>query len=102
MYSGTNSVCLFASQSHLPFAVVGSTEEVKIGNKMVKARQYPWGTVQGKPVCTLVRKLQLALSFRRATEATSYFHSVSNSWCELAENLLRNLIHYNILSNIVV
>lgn len=38
-----------APQSHLPFAVVGSTEEVKIGNKMVKARQYPWGTVQGKP-----------------------------------------------------
>jgi len=22
-------------------------EEVKVGNKMVKARQYPWGTVQG-------------------------------------------------------
>lgn len=37
-----------APQAHLPFAVVGSTEEVKIGNKMVKARQYPWGTVQGK------------------------------------------------------
>lgn len=36
------------SQGHLPFAVVGSTEEVKIGNKMVKARQYPWGTVQGE------------------------------------------------------
>ncbi|KAJ8351219.1 hypothetical protein SKAU_G00226950 [Synaphobranchus kaupii] len=33
---------------HLPFAVVGSTEEVKIGNKMVKARQYPWGTVQAR------------------------------------------------------
>ncbi|XP_064610163.1 septin-11-like [Liolophura sinensis] len=32
--------------AHLPFAVVGSDEEVKIGNKMVKARQYPWGTVQ--------------------------------------------------------
>jgi len=32
--------------SHLPFAVVGSTEEIKLGNKMVKARQYPWGTVQ--------------------------------------------------------
>jgi len=30
----------------LPFAVVGSTEEIKIGNKMVKARQYPWGIVQ--------------------------------------------------------
>jgi len=25
-------------------------EEVKVGNKMVKARQYPWGTVQGKHV----------------------------------------------------
>ena len=34
-------------QGHLPFAVVGSTEEVKIGSKMVKARQYPWGVVQG-------------------------------------------------------
>ncbi|XP_064636485.1 septin-11-like isoform X2 [Lineus longissimus] len=32
--------------SQLPFAVVGSMDEVKIGNKMVKARQYPWGTVQ--------------------------------------------------------
>lgn len=27
--------------------MVGSSDEVKIGNKMVKARQYPWGTVQG-------------------------------------------------------
>lgn len=35
-------------QSNLPFAVVGSNDEVKIGNKMVKARQYPWGTVQGQ------------------------------------------------------
>lgn len=32
----------------MPFAVVGSNDEVKMGNKMVKARQYPWGTVQGK------------------------------------------------------
>ncbi|XP_065312880.1 septin-2-like isoform X2 [Gordionus sp. m RMFG-2023] len=30
----------------LPFAVVGSTDFVKIGNKMVRARQYPWGIVQ--------------------------------------------------------
>ncbi|KAK1787348.1 hypothetical protein P4O66_002847 [Electrophorus voltai] len=33
--------------AHLPFAVVGSVEEVKVGNKMVRARQYPWGVVQG-------------------------------------------------------
>ena len=32
----------------MPFAVVGSTEEVSVGNKMVKARQYPWGVVQGR------------------------------------------------------
>ncbi|XP_075419485.1 septin-10 [Tenrec ecaudatus] len=32
--------------AHLPFAVVGSMDEVKVGNKMVKARQYPWGIVQ--------------------------------------------------------
>ncbi|KAK3558668.1 hypothetical protein QTP86_023214, partial [Hemibagrus guttatus] len=32
--------------AHLPFAVVGSGEEVKVGNKLVRARQYPWGVVQ--------------------------------------------------------
>lgn len=35
-------------QNQLPFAVVGSMDEIKVGNKMVKARQYPWGTVQGR------------------------------------------------------
>lgn len=34
--------------THLPFAVVGSTEFVRVGNKMMRSRQYPWGTVQGK------------------------------------------------------
>lgn len=32
--------------SHLPFAVIGSTDFIRVGNKMVRARQYPWGTVQ--------------------------------------------------------
>lgn len=32
--------------SLLPFAVVGSTEFVRVGNKMMRSRQYPWGTVQ--------------------------------------------------------
>ncbi|XP_050692224.1 septin-2-like isoform X1 [Eriocheir sinensis] len=32
--------------SQLPFAVVGSTDFVRVGNKMLRARQYPWGTVQ--------------------------------------------------------
>merc|ERR1712029_1166969 len=30
----------------LPFAVVGSNDFVKVGNKNVRARQYPWGVVQ--------------------------------------------------------
>ncbi|CAG0913514.1 unnamed protein product [Notodromas monacha] len=32
--------------SILPFAVVGSNEFVKVGNKNVRGRQYPWGVVQ--------------------------------------------------------
>ena len=35
----------FCLKSHLPFAVVGSTDMVKVGNKQVRARQYPWGVV---------------------------------------------------------
>ncbi|XP_060030096.1 septin-14 [Erinaceus europaeus] len=31
---------------HLPFAVVGSMEEVKVGKRMVRGRQYPWGVLQ--------------------------------------------------------
>ena len=41
------------TQAHLPFAVVGSTDEIKVGNKMMKARQYPWGTVQGNVITVL-------------------------------------------------
>lgn len=43
-----------ALQGHIPFAVVGSMEEIKVGNKMVKARQYPWGTVQGNSYQTVI------------------------------------------------
>lgn len=32
--------------TQIPFAVVGSTDFVKVGNKNVRARQYPWGVVQ--------------------------------------------------------
>jgi septin 6/8/11 len=33
--------------AHVPFAVVGSTDFVHVGKKMMRSRQYPWGTVQG-------------------------------------------------------
>ncbi|XP_043255975.1 septin-2 isoform X2 [Colletes gigas] len=32
--------------AHVPFAVVGSTDFVRVGNKIMRSRQYPWGTVQ--------------------------------------------------------
>lgn len=31
----------------MPFAVVGSTDFVKKNGKSVRARQYPWGIVEG-------------------------------------------------------
>nr|XP_025130913.1 septin-14 isoform X2 [Bubalus bubalis] len=34
------------SKGLLPFAVVGSTEEVKVGKRTVRGRQYPWGILQ--------------------------------------------------------
>ncbi|XP_035223663.1 septin-2-like [Stegodyphus dumicola] len=34
-----------AMNALLPFAVVGSTDFVRVGNKAVRGRQYPWGTV---------------------------------------------------------
>ncbi len=39
-------MCLF--KNLLPLAVVGSNETVKVGNQYVRARQYPWGVVQGE------------------------------------------------------
>ncbi|XP_021042839.1 septin-14 [Mus pahari] len=34
------------SSGLLPFAVVGSMEEVKVGKRMVRGRHYPWGVLQ--------------------------------------------------------
>ena len=42
----------------LPFAVVGSNDFVKVGNKMVRARQYPWGVVQG--IYLILREINLS------------------------------------------
>ena len=44
----------------LPFAVVGSMDEVKVGNRMVRARQYPWGTVQVRFIARVSNSLQYA------------------------------------------
>jgi len=35
------------TQDYLPFGVVGSREEIIAGGKRIRARQYPWGIVEG-------------------------------------------------------
>ena len=42
-----NLLSHFFLKNLLPLAVVGSNETVKVGNQYVRARQYPWGIVQG-------------------------------------------------------
>jgi len=68
-----------AMNQHLPFAVVGSNDEVKIGNKMVKARQYPWGTVQveNENHCDFVKLREMLIrtnmeDLREVTHAKHY------------------------------
>ncbi|XP_051514227.1 septin-8-B isoform X1 [Myxocyprinus asiaticus] len=65
--------------AHLPFAVVGSSEEVKIGNKMVRAREYPWGVVQveNESHCDFVKLREMLirvnmLDLREQTHARHY------------------------------
>ncbi|XP_033867505.1 septin-10-like isoform X2 [Acipenser ruthenus] len=75
--------------SHLPFAVVGSTEEVKIGNKMVKARQYPWGVVQveNESHCDFVklREMLICVNMEDLREQTHTRHYELYRRCKLEE-----------------
>ncbi|XP_072913954.1 septin-6 isoform X2 [Hemitrygon akajei] len=75
--------------AHLPFAVVGSTEEVKIGNKMMKARQYPWGTVQveNENHCDFVklREMLIRVNMEDLREQTHARHYELYRRCKLEE-----------------
>uniref|UniRef100_W5KKL9 Septin n=1 Tax=Astyanax mexicanus TaxID=7994 RepID=W5KKL9_ASTMX len=68
---------------HLPFAVVGSTEEVKIGNKMVKARQYPWGLFLC--VCLWLREMLICVNMEDLREQTHTRHYELYRRCKLEE-----------------
>ncbi|KAL6048013.1 hypothetical protein STEG23_036134, partial [Scotinomys teguina] len=74
---------------HLPFAVVGSTEEVKIGNKMAKARQYPWGVVQveNENHCDFVklREMLIRVNMEDLREQTHTRHYELYRRCKLEE-----------------
>ncbi|XP_072127080.1 septin-6 isoform X1 [Mobula birostris] len=75
--------------AQLPFAVVGSTEEVKIGNKMMKARQYPWGTVQveNENHCDFVklREMLIRVNMEDLREQTHARHYELYRRCKLEE-----------------
>uniref|UniRef100_A0A8C1FQ09 Septin n=3 Tax=Cyprinus carpio TaxID=7962 RepID=A0A8C1FQ09_CYPCA len=74
---------------HLPFAVVGSTEEVNIGSKMVKARQYPWGVVQveNESHCDFVklREMLICVNMEDLREQTHTRHYELYRRCKLEE-----------------
>ncbi|KAM9204438.1 septin-10 [Mergus octosetaceus] len=80
---------------HLPFAVVGSTEEVKIGNKMVKARQYPWGIVQveNENHCDFVklREMLICTNMEDLREQTHARHYERYRRCRLEEMGFRDI-----------
>ncbi|XP_069920848.1 septin-14 isoform X2 [Oryctolagus cuniculus] len=48
----------------LPFAVVGSMDEVKVGKRMVRGRDYPWGVLQveNENHCDFVKLRDMLLS----------------------------------------
>ncbi|XP_008325616.1 septin-8-A isoform X2 [Cynoglossus semilaevis] len=75
--------------THLPFAVVGSVEEVQIGNKMVKARLYPWGTVQveNENHCDFVklREMLLRVNMEDLRDQTHARHYELYRRCRLEE-----------------
>jgi hypothetical protein len=51
----------------VPFAVVGSREELVVNGHKVRARMYPWGTVEGKPnykLETVTSSVKLRRNFR--------------------------------------
>ncbi|KAJ0070204.1 hypothetical protein NL108_002526 [Boleophthalmus pectinirostris] len=74
---------------HLPFAVVGSTEEVMVGNKMVKARQYPWGIVQveNESHCDFMklREMLICVNMEDLREQTHTRHYELYRRCKLEE-----------------
>ncbi|CAL8302630.1 unnamed protein product [Gadus morhua 'NCC'] len=75
--------------AHLPFAVVGSVDEVKVGNKTVRARQYPWGVVQveNESHCDFVklREMLIRVNMEDLREQTHARHYELYRRCKLEE-----------------
>ncbi|XP_061328651.1 LOW QUALITY PROTEIN: septin-10 [Pezoporus flaviventris] len=80
---------------HMPFAVVGSDEKVQIGNKMVRVRQYPWGTVQveNESHCDFVklREMLICTNMEDLREQTRAQHYELYRRCRLEEMGFRDV-----------
>jgi septin family protein len=65
-------------KAHLPFAVIGSSDTVKVGNKMVRARQYPWGVVvvdnEAHSDFVKLREMLIRTNMQDLIETTHYKH----------------------------
>ncbi|XP_015993995.2 septin-14 [Rousettus aegyptiacus] len=72
---------------HLPFAVVGSIDEVKVGKRMVRGRQYPWGVLQveNESHCDFVklRDMLLCTNMEDLKEQTHTQHYERYRCCKL-------------------
>ncbi|NXM08452.1 SEP10 protein, partial [Tyrannus savana] len=82
------------TNGHLPFAVVGSTEKVNIGNKMVRARQYPWGIVkvENENHCDTVKlRKMLCTNMEDLREKTHAQHYELYRRCRLEEMGFRDI-----------
>ncbi|KAJ1118082.1 hypothetical protein NDU88_006277 [Pleurodeles waltl] len=75
--------------AQLPFAVVGSMDEVKVGNRMMKVRQYPWGIVQveNENHCDFVklREMLISTNMEDLREQTHMRHYELYRRCKLEE-----------------
>ncbi|XP_006201398.2 septin-14 isoform X1 [Vicugna pacos] len=71
----------------LPFAVVGSMDEVKVGKRMVRGRQYPWGVLQveNENHCDFVklRDMLLCTNMEDLKEQTHTQHYERYRCCKL-------------------
>ncbi|XP_048952547.1 septin-14 isoform X2 [Canis lupus dingo] len=71
----------------LPFAVVGSRDEVKVGKRMVRGRQYPWGVLQveNENHCDFIklRDMLLCINMEDLKEQTHIQHYERYRCCKL-------------------
>nr|XP_020016070.1 septin-14 [Castor canadensis] len=74
----------------LPFAVVGSMDEVKVGKRIVRGRHYPWGVLQveNENHCDFVklRDMLLCTNMEDLKEHT-HFHHYECYRCRKLQNL---------------